>query len=135
MEIPKISEAEAREAHKPRRKLPPGPYRGTVVELTQGVSPNGNKTARVVTAISGPDGTEYRLVDVLSATKLGTLKLLRFARACSCEDRIEASMCLGRELIATVATEPRKGSFPARSVIIDYSPVTDANVTPLRSAL
>jgi hypothetical protein len=58
------SEAEARAAHKPRRLLPAGRHRGTVAELTEGVSPRGNETLRAVIAINGADGTEYRLVDV-----------------------------------------------------------------------
>ncbi len=135
MDIPKMSEAEARVAAKPKKRLPPGRYRGTVLEATDGVSPKGNDTLRAVIGITGPDGTEYRIVSVMSATPLGTLLLLHFARACDCEDHIEPSLLIGREVIATVATEPKKGSFPARSVILDYSPVADDVVTPLRSAV
>jgi hypothetical protein len=86
------------------------------------------------------DDTEYRLTKVMSATPLGLLVLRHFCVACQAEPaflagHIDASLFIGRELIASVATEPRKGSFPARSVIIDFSPVTDADVTPLRSAV
>jgi hypothetical protein len=139
MQTPKTPEVEARAAHKPRRLLPPGRHRATVLEVTEGISPKGNETLRAVIGITGPDGTEYRIVKVMSATPLGALQLLLFARACDCEDHyhaghIEPAMFIGRELIATVATQPKKGLYPARSVIVDFSPVADAVVTPLRSA-
>ena len=140
MEIPKdVSEAKAREASKPKKKLRPGRYRGTVLEVTEGVSANENDTLRAVIGIMS-DETEYRLTKVMSATPRGLLVLRHFCLACQAEAEflaglIEPAMFLGRELIATIATEPRKGSFPARSVIVDFSRVTDADATPLRSAV
>src|SRR5689334_14338064 len=106
MQPPKLTEAEARDLHKPRL-LRAGPQRGTVAELTEGISPKGNQTWRGVIAIPGPDGTEHRLLDVMSATPLGALKLRHFCRACGCEDQhdaghVEPSMCLGREVVAIV---------------------------------
>ena len=133
---PMMTEAEMREAHKPRRLLRDGPYPGTVVELTEGMSQRGNETFRAVISIIGADNTEYRLLDVMSATPLGALKLLHFCRACGCEDEfkaghIEPSMFIGKELVATVTTEKKSRLFPARNVISDYSAVASA-VVPLR---
>ena len=101
------------------------------------MSPRGNETLRVMIGINDPDGTEYRLLDVMSATRLGALKLLHFARACGCEDEyhaghIEPAMCLGREVTAIVEIERKKG-LPPRAVISDYAPVASAVVTPLRT--
>lgn len=136
MDTPKFSEAEALEARKPKKPCPPGQRRGTVLEATEGISPKGNQTLHVVFGTVGPDGTEYRLFDVMSATKLGALKLLHFCRACGCEDQyhaghIEPSLFIGREATATVTTERKRGF--ARAVISDYAPVADAVVTPLRA--
>ena len=137
MQPPKMSEAEARDAHKVRL-LRAGQHRGTVAELTEGISAKGNETWRAVVATTGPEGTEYRLIDVMSATKLGALKLRHFCRACGCEDQydaghIEPSMCLGREVVATVQIKREKG-FAPRAVISDYAPVAASSVVPLRSA-
>jgi hypothetical protein len=134
----KFSEDEAREARKPKKLCPPGQRRGTVLEATEGVSPKGNETLRAVIGIIGPDGTEYRLIDVMSATPLGALKLRHFCVACDAEaefdaGHIDASLFIGREVMATVATERKRG-FQPRAVISDYAPVAGAVVTPLRAA-
>src|SRR4051794_12480978 len=106
MDTPKLPETEALEAREPENPCPPGKWRGTVLETIQSISAGGGDTLHVMIGITGPDGTEYRLLDALPATT-GALKLLHFARACGCEDKyraghIEPAMCLGREVIAIV---------------------------------
>ena len=139
MNTPKFSEAEAQEARKPKKLCPSGKRRGTVLEATEGLSARNNETLRVVIGIVGPDGTEYQLIDVMSATPLGALKLRHFCVACDAEaefpaGHIDASLFIGREVMATVTTE-RKPRFAPRAVISDYAPVAGAVVTPLRSAV
>jgi hypothetical protein len=92
MQTPKWSQAEARAAAKPKKRLPNGQHRGTVLEASEGVSAKGNETLRAVIGISGPDDTEYRVVDVMSATKLGTHRLRRFCCACDCEAEFMAAL-------------------------------------------
>jgi hypothetical protein len=138
MQTPKFSEAEAQEARKRKKLCPPGKRRGTVLEATEGISAKNNETLRVVIGIAGPDGTEYQLIDVMSATPLGALKLRHFCVACDAETeflagQVEAAMFVGREVMATVTTDRPRG-FPPRAIISDYAPVAGAVVTPLRSA-
>jgi hypothetical protein len=135
MQTPKMSEAEARAASKTKR-LRPGRHRGTVLEATEGISPKGNETLRAVIGIIA-DGSEHRLIDVMSNTPLGALHLRHFCCACDAEREfgegsIEPSLFIGREVVATVITEHKRGF--TRSVISDYAPVADAVVTPPRSA-
>jgi hypothetical protein len=136
VQTPKFPESEAPEAREPEHPCPPGKWRGTVLETIQSICAGGEDTLHVMIGITGPDGTEYRLVDALPATS--TLKLLHFARACGCEDKyraghIEPAMCLGREVIAIVQIEHQKNVLP-RAVIFDYARVASAVVTPLRTA-
>jgi hypothetical protein len=138
METPKFTEDEALDARKPKKICPSGKRRGTVLEATEGLSAKNNQTLRVVIGIAGPDGTEYQLADVMAATPLGALKLRHFCVACDAETefmagQVEASMFIGREVMATVTTERNRG-FRPRAVISDCGPVSGAVVTPLRSA-
>jgi hypothetical protein len=136
MQTQKMSEVEARAASKLKR-LRPGRYRATVLEATEGVSPKGNDTLRAVIGIIGPDGGEYRLLSVMSNTPLGALLLRHFCCAVDAErefeeGHIEPSLFIGREVMATVITEHKRGF--TRSVISDYAHVDSAAVVALRSA-
>ena len=139
MKVPTdLSEAKAAELS--RRKLPRrGKHRGRLLEVTEGVSKNNNETLRSVVGITDAD-TEFRLVDVMSATPLGLQKLRHFAVACDAEDEFLAGhfdpqTLVGSEFIVTVEIERRRG-FGPRAVISDYAPLPSASgvVTPLRSA-
>ena len=131
------TEAEAKRAANPAPP-PAGQHHAIITEASEGVSPRGNETLRLLAEVTDAKGAVYRLQDWLSATPRGALRLRHAAAAVGALDDFEAGhlsaqQFVGREVVVTTEIERKKG-YPPRAVIVDYAPATASRVVNLRDA-